>query len=80
MLQKKLRNYYKFLAREVYKRNGRDFWKYHRNQLESVGLSLSKPRLIAAAMSFAVGLALNPKWIAEQAVHRLRRMHSGSAH
>jgi hypothetical protein len=77
MLRQRLRDYYKFLGEEVYRRNGREFWEYHRGKLAAVGHPLSRLRLAAAATSHFLDIALNFKSTAERIGRRVRRMLFG---
>jgi hypothetical protein len=45
-----LKQYYRFLGEQVYKRRSREFWNYHKNQLASLGYPMSVSRLAAAAV------------------------------
>jgi glycosyltransferase involved in cell wall biosynthesis len=44
-----MESYYRFLGRSVLERRGKDFWSYHRNELEKLGYPLSRARLIKAS-------------------------------
>jgi len=77
-LQQNLRDYYRYLGRQVYKRRGRKFWTFHREKLAALGYQLRTPRLALAAISYALDLALNPKSTAERAVRRLWRSVGGN--
>jgi glycosyltransferase involved in cell wall biosynthesis len=70
--------YYRYLATQVYKRRGPEFWSFHRSKLTEVGLPLSRPRLAALAALHALDRLLNPKDTIERLVHRLRQNHLGS--
>jgi len=77
--QYRLRGYYRYLGRQVYRHPGREFWSFHRGKLESVGHQLSTPRLVVAAVAYTLDLLLNPKRTAEEVVRRLRRIFSRSS-
>ena len=77
-----LRHYYDYLGRQVGRRRGKDFWKFHRAKLAAVGRRLSRARLAAAVLRRALLLALNPQASAAKLARRLRRgrsISSGSA-
>ena len=68
-----LRDYYRYLGKQVYRRRGRDLWRYHRDKLADLGFPLRRTRVTAAALGIAVDALLNPKATAEAALRRLRR-------
>jgi glycosyltransferase involved in cell wall biosynthesis len=70
-IRKCLRDYYHYLGEQVYKRRGQEFWSFHRGKLADLGYPLSTYRLAAAAMSYALDIALNPKANVEKAVRRI---------
>jgi glycosyltransferase involved in cell wall biosynthesis len=51
-----LKHYYRILAENAVRGREKRFWDYHRTVLQSVGLTINKPRL--AAMAFRQGLLL----------------------
>jgi glycosyltransferase involved in cell wall biosynthesis len=53
--------YYRFLARCALLGYGKDFWEFHRNGLESVGLKLSYRRVAYHAILIIADKVLNPK-------------------
>jgi glycosyltransferase involved in cell wall biosynthesis len=65
-LEELLQEYYTFLGVSVYHNRGRDFWRYHRQQLQELGHPFSVARLSRAAMMKFLDLALNPKGTAEK--------------
>jgi glycosyltransferase involved in cell wall biosynthesis len=73
-LREHLRDYYRYLAREVYKRRGKKFWTFHREKLAVAGHPLSMPRLVLSALSYALDLLLNPKRTATGVIARARRI------
>jgi hypothetical protein len=72
-----LRDYYRYLGQQIYRRPGREFWSFHRGKLAAVGYPLSVQRLALAAMSYALDILLNPKATAEAVIRRLHRVVSG---
>ncbi len=60
-LDQKLNEYYRFLARNLVRRRGKDFWVYHKRKFTETGLGWSRARLAKAAMSEILGAVLNPK-------------------
>lgn len=71
-----LRDYYRYLGEQVYKRYGHEFWGFHRGKLAALGYQLSTIRVAAYAVSYALDLVLNPKKTVEALV---RRIVSGSS-
>jgi hypothetical protein len=48
LLKRKIEGYHKFLARSIFELRDREFWNYHKNQLESLGYHISWAKLIKA--------------------------------
>lgn len=67
-----LRDYYRYLGKQVYRRRGRGLWRYHRDKLADLGFPLRRTRVTAAALGIAVDALLNPKATAEAALRKLR--------
>lgn len=65
--------YYKFLAVGVVNMRGRDFWRYHREKLNSLGYPLDRLKLTQAVLLKLIDLLLNPKRTVEAL---LRRAHA----
>ncbi len=65
--------YYKFLAVGVINLRGRDFWRYHREKLNSLGYPLDRLKLTWAVLLKLIDLLLNPKHTVEAL---LRRTHA----
>jgi glycosyltransferase involved in cell wall biosynthesis len=70
-----LRFYYRFLARSVLEGRGREFWAYHRQQLESLGYGFSRMRVLRMALGYAPKALWRPGDVARR-VARLGR-HAG---
>jgi glycosyltransferase involved in cell wall biosynthesis len=68
-----LGEYYTYLAWQLPKRRGREFWDFHRGKLAALGHPLSRARLAGATASYLLNAALNPKRSAEAVIARLRR-------
>jgi glycosyltransferase involved in cell wall biosynthesis len=73
-----LRFYYRFLARSVLEGRGREFWAYHRQQLESLGYGFSRARVLRMALGYAPKALWRPKDVARRIArlgrHARRRM------
>jgi len=67
-----LGEYYTYLAWQLPKRRGREFWDFHRGKLAALGHPLSRARLAGATASYLANAALNPKRSAEAVIARLR--------
>jgi glycosyltransferase involved in cell wall biosynthesis len=78
LLRGQLRAYYRYLGEQVYRRRGREFWTFHQGKLAELGYPLSKSRLAASAMLYALNLVLDPRRTAAAVVHQLRRVLSRS--
>ncbi len=61
-----LRFYYRFLARSVLEGRGREFWAYHRQQLESLGYGFSRARVLRMALGYAPKALLRPGDVARR--------------
>jgi glycosyltransferase involved in cell wall biosynthesis len=64
--------YYRFLAESALKFRGRDFWRYHKERLETLGHPISVIRLSKAIAAELMDLLLNPKHTVEGLVKRKR--------
>jgi glycosyltransferase involved in cell wall biosynthesis len=49
-LEQKMKNYYVFLGKCVFQKRGQEFWSYHKDKLEKLGLPLSRIKLTRAAL------------------------------
>ena len=78
-LRELLSNYYRYLATQIYERQGREFWSFHRSKLAEVGFPLSRSRLAAQVALHTLGLLFNPGSTIERVVRRLRRVYFGSS-
>jgi glycosyltransferase involved in cell wall biosynthesis len=67
-----LRFYYRFLARSVLEGRGREFWAYHRQQMESLGYGFSRMRVLRMALGYAPKALWHPRDVARR-VARLGR-------
>ena len=67
----KLRDYYRYLAWQLFRGRDRDFWNFHRAQLAAVGHPLSGLRLAVHAALYVLDELLNPKRAVERLVARL---------
>ncbi len=68
-----LANYYRFLARNLARRDPR-FWSYHRDSLRAFGLQLESQRLVIAALLEFADIVLNPKRTLERVLKKTRRI------
>jgi glycosyltransferase involved in cell wall biosynthesis len=72
-LKETLRDYYRYLAIQLYEGRGPQFWKFHRDKLAEVGFALSRRRLAASAALFTLELLLNPLTTVRRFARRVRR-------
>jgi len=75
-IREHLRDYYRYLGEQVYRRRGREFWSFHRGKLAALGCPLSSSRLAARATAYGLDLLLNPKRTVESALEAIRRRQS----
>jgi glycosyltransferase involved in cell wall biosynthesis len=74
-----LRDYYRYLGKQLYGWPDREFWEYHQGKLAAAGYPLSVLRVVCAATAHAIDALFNPKATAEAVIGRLRRITSGGA-
>ena len=63
-----LREYYRYLGRQVSKRREREFWEFHRRKLADLGYPMNRGRVAAHAIAYLMDVVLNPKRTAEAAI------------
>jgi hypothetical protein len=73
MISGLLRNYYRRLGEEVYRKHDANFWEFHQKKLAELGYPLSKARLAGAAAWFFLKFVASPKRIAASVQRRLGR-------
>lgn len=71
-LREHLREYYRFLGIEVFKRRNAYFWKLHKAKLADAGYPLSRTRLVIGALAYLSNIVLNPKRTYERVVQCFR--------
>lgn len=59
-VEQKLNEYYRFLARSMAGRRGKDFWAYHKRKLAGTGVGFSRTRLLKSALAELAKSVLNP--------------------
>ncbi len=69
----KLKQYYTFLARSVFRGKKKPFWRYHRDELNRLGHSLNRWRLFGAVTAEIADHLLNPKWTVGKLQRKWRR-------
>jgi len=74
VFRERMRNYYRYLARQVYKERGREFWDYHQEKLAQLGHPLSRFRLAAYALPPLLGALRRPGRTFDTILARLRRI------
>jgi glycosyltransferase involved in cell wall biosynthesis len=68
LLQKTLRRYREFLAVNLFRSRGREFWDYHESRFKELGFPISNAMLAKAGIQKILREVVNP----EQAVRKLR--------
>ncbi len=68
-----LREYYGTLGSLVLRRRSREFWRFHRVRLSTLGYPLNYGRLVLSAVGYLLGVLLNPARTAERLAARRRR-------
>jgi glycosyltransferase involved in cell wall biosynthesis len=72
-LRRRLKNYYRDLARSVFRLRGRSFWRYHVQELQKVGYRVNGFRLAAACAAIAFNRLVNPGNLIRDLFRRLQR-------
>ena len=75
-IRAKLREYYRYLGWQVSMRRDREFWRFHRGKLATLGYPLNRARLAAHVVLYILDRVLNPKRTVEAAVHLMRHRHN----
>ena len=73
-LQEQLDEYHRFLAVNVARRRGKEFWDYHRGRLEESGYPIKRSRMLKMAAKTMLREILNP----EQAIRKTWKRLSAS--
>ncbi len=60
-LDRKLSEYYEFLARSLVRGRDKKFWDYHKRKLDDVGVGFARARLARATLAELCNALLNPK-------------------
>ena len=53
-------DYYRWLAKSLFRENSREIWQYHRAQLSKLGYPISRPRVASACATLGLGYLLHP--------------------
>ncbi len=68
--QELLSDYYRFLAIQLFLFKGKEFWQYHKNQLNNIGSHLCTVKLLKAFLFQVFDCVLNPKATFEKIIYR----------
>lgn len=77
-LKRHLHNYYSFLAKRLFRREGADFWRFHRKKLEEFGHPLRTGKLAWAVVALLLDKLLNPKQTTEAVLRTLELSRNAS--
>jgi hypothetical protein len=55
LMEKKMKGYYRFLSKSILQRREKEFWDYHRKELENIGRPLSHYKLTFSAARILLG-------------------------
>jgi hypothetical protein len=69
-LERKLSEYYEFLALSLARRWDKKFWNYHKSKLNDAGVGFSRVRLARATLAKVCDAILNPKDTIEKLLKR----------
>jgi glycosyltransferase involved in cell wall biosynthesis len=78
-LDKKLTEYYRFLAAHLVRRRDPKFWEYHKRKLLEAGVGFDRVRLAGALCGKFANAALNPKQALDKFLGRMRATKPGAA-
>jgi glycosyltransferase involved in cell wall biosynthesis len=67
-----LRDYYRYLGVQVFRRHDREFWRLHEEKLAAIGHPLSRPRVAGAVLAYISRLVLHPGRTAGALARRVR--------
>jgi glycosyltransferase involved in cell wall biosynthesis len=70
--------YYRFLGKSVLQLRGKEFWDYHRRELQRIGCPLDQGRLLSAAVGEAVDPFLHPIRVFKHTLNTVRRRRGAS--
>jgi glycosyltransferase involved in cell wall biosynthesis len=70
-------NYYRFLARSLFKSTDKRFWDFHKKALSHIGYPYRTTMLIKGVALEAADALLNPKQILATVLSRLKRLWAG---
>lgn len=62
LLEKKLKNYYRTLGRNVFYRRGKEYWDYHKRELGRLGYPISTFKLATASIRFLFSRIFSRLW------------------
>ena len=79
VVRERLRNYYRYLGRQVYKGRSRDFWVYHQEKLARLGHPLSWARVAAYAVPPLFAALQSPVRTFDAILDKLRKIVTGSS-
>lgn len=72
-----LSEYYSFLGKSLLRGRDKQFWEYHKNELDKSGVGFSRARLAEGLLSTLCEAALNPKHTMERLLRSWRSRKSG---
>ncbi len=71
-LDRKLSEYYQFLAAHLVRRYDKGFWQYHKRKLMEAGVGFDRVRLGKALFGKLIGAVLHPRAAVEKFLNRKR--------
>ena len=69
-ISEQVKQYYRSLGGQVFKRRDRDFWRLHRQKMAALGYPLDTGRLARSATAYLLSLALDPRGTADRLAQR----------
>jgi glycosyltransferase involved in cell wall biosynthesis len=78
LLRRRLREYYRFLGRSIFRWREREFWQYHASMLTDLGYRFSWPRVAGSTALEALRILMYPAKAASKAITFLRERRGPS--
>jgi glycosyltransferase involved in cell wall biosynthesis len=69
-LRKTLKQYYEFLAVNLFRARGKKFWEYHKGRLEELGFPITSSRLFGALITKGLAELKSPERAMKKVFHR----------
>jgi glycosyltransferase involved in cell wall biosynthesis len=78
-LERKINQYYDFLGKNVFRLRGKDFWKYHRNGMQNLGIPVKFTKVATVSFFDLLSLLSSPKHALKRVVKKTPRQATASS-